>query len=140
MGTEAIVVGAGALDVARRVGPTAWTVLMALAMDAEKTGDGLVAPGSVRSLGRTLGLNKDTVARALVGLRRARLVVPVAGRFEAGAYRLTFKPCLIAVCPGDKPCLIAVGPGDDRSGQVRTSPLHRRNHRSGEQLALLEAD
>jgi hypothetical protein len=129
MDSKAIVVSAGALDVARRIGPTAWAVLVALATDAEETGDGLVAPGSVRSLGRTLGLNKDSVARALVALRRAQFVVPVAGRFEPGAYRLTFKPCLIAVC-----C------GDDRSSQVRTPPLHRRNRRSGEQLALLEAD
>ena len=37
MSSEAIVVSAGALDVARRVGPTAWTVLIALAMDAEAT-------------------------------------------------------------------------------------------------------
>ena len=129
MSAEAIVVSADALDVARHVGPTAWTVLMALAMDAEATGDGLVAPGSVRLIARTLGLNKDTVARALVGLRRAQLVVPIAARFEPGAYRLTVSPWLIAVSPGER-----------RPGPVRVSQPIRRSIPSGEQLALLEAD
>ncbi len=129
MSSEAIVVRADALDVARHVGPTAWTVLMALAMDAEATGDGLVAPGSVRSIARTLGLNKDTVARALVGLRRAQLVVPLSTRFEPGAYRLTVSPCLIAVSPGDR-----------RPGPVWASRHIRRSIPRGEQLALLEAD
>jgi DNA-binding IscR family transcriptional regulator len=49
----------------------------------------MVTRASVRSLAAMLGLNKDTVGRALARLRHAELVVHVKGRFEVGAYRLT---------------------------------------------------
>lgn len=49
---------------------------------------------SVRALAARLGLAKDTVARALTRLRRARLVTSIqsrtsAGVFAAGSYLLT---------------------------------------------------
>jgi hypothetical protein len=123
---ELIAVGVDAIDVMRRVGPTAWTVLTALALDAERSDGELIALASVRSLAAELGLNTDTVARAIVRLRRARLLVQVTGRFELGAYGLTIPTDVI--------------------GFTVTAPVERiRRHRqlpalSGTQLALLEAD
>jgi DNA-binding IclR family transcriptional regulator len=71
----------------------------------------------VRSLASELGLDKDTIARALVRLREARLVVAEGGRFEHGAYRLTV-------------------PADVLQFTVAAGPLDRRQARSPEPLAL----
>jgi hypothetical protein len=65
----------------RPLGPTAWMVLEELAVHADS--DGQIAVG-VRRLGSDLGLDKDTVARALRRLRGAGLVV----RPAEGGYRL----------------------------------------------------
>lgn len=56
----------------RRVGPTAWIVLEALAMRA--TDDPATVITNVRELGLELGLSKDTVARALHTLADTGLV------------------------------------------------------------------
>jgi hypothetical protein len=118
-----MVVGSGALGVVGRVGSTSWTVLTALAVDAAASGE-LTVRASVRSLAAELGLNKDTVARALVRLRRACLVVPVAGRFEPSMYRLTIPPEVIRF-----------------GADVASAHRHpRRGPCAGVQLALLEAD
>jgi hypothetical protein len=77
------------MKLARRVGPTAWTVLTALAVDTESEGEDMFVRASLRSLAATLGLDKDTIGRALVRLRRAELVVHITERFEPGAYRVT---------------------------------------------------
>jgi DNA-binding transcriptional MocR family regulator len=66
----------------------AWTVLTALAVDAAPTDGCVVVRASVRSLAVELGLNKDTIARAILRLRDAGLVVHrTGGSFEHGAYR-----------------------------------------------------
>jgi hypothetical protein len=87
--TDAIVLGPGAIRMARRVGPTALAVLTALSVDAKQTAEALLVRASVRSLAAELGLNEDTVARALIRLRDARLVESMTGPFEPSAYRLT---------------------------------------------------
>jgi DNA-binding IclR family transcriptional regulator len=122
--SEPILVGAAAITVARWVGPAAWTVLTVLAVDAESKGGSMVARASARSLAANLGMNKDTVARALARLRHAQLVVHVTGRFELGAYRLTIPADVIGFDPS-----------------AHTS-RRRSGHRaaSGVQLALLEAE
>ena len=89
---DLIVVGSSAVGVVGRVGPTSWTVLTAVAIGAQTSGGELIVRASVRSLAADLGLNKDTVAPALVRLRRDRLVVPEASRFEPSTYRLTIPP------------------------------------------------
>jgi hypothetical protein len=86
---QPFVVGSGAINLARRVGPTAWTVLTALAADAESDGGRMIVRASVRSLSASLGLDKDTIGRALARLRHAELVVHVTERFEPGVYRMT---------------------------------------------------
>jgi DNA-binding IscR family transcriptional regulator len=94
---EAITLRPGAISAARRLGSTAWTVLTALSLDAEPTDDGAVVRASVRWLGRELGLNKDTVARALARLRDAQLLVAQARGFERGTYRLTVPNDVISI-------------------------------------------
>jgi hypothetical protein len=89
MAKQPFVVGSGAINLARRVGPTAWTVLTALAADAESDGGRMIVRASVRSLSASLGLDKDTIGRALARLRHAELVVHVTERFEPGVYRVT---------------------------------------------------
>jgi DNA-binding MarR family transcriptional regulator len=81
------VVHSGAIGVIGRVGPTSWAVLTAPAVDAHPTGGELIVRASVRSLAADLGLDKGTVARALVRLRREHLVVPLPARFEPSTYR-----------------------------------------------------
>jgi hypothetical protein len=126
MATDPIVVGTRAISLAGRVGPTAWTVLTALAVNAKSDAGGMVVSASVRSLAANLSLNKDTVSRALARLRDAQLVVHVTGRFEAGAYRLTVPADVIGFNP-DPP----TGTGRRRSAQRASS---------GFQLALLESE
>ena len=78
----------------RRLGPTAWVVFEELLAVSTGTGERCSACVSVRELGRALGLNKDTVARALTRLAAAGLVVAVqtrsaSGVYATGSYRLT---------------------------------------------------
>ena len=74
----------------------------------------------------TLGLNKDTVARALIRLRDARLVVAMTGRFEPSSYRLTIPAGVIS---------FVVDTPHRRDGRPRYSSAP-----PAVQLALLEAD
>lgn len=77
----------------RNAGPVGWLLLEELALHADRDGDALVVPTSVRELATAVSLNKDTVARAvavLVGLGAVERHQPVSGgRFGAGRYRLT---------------------------------------------------
>jgi hypothetical protein len=107
---EPIVVGRGAITVARSVGPTAWTVLTALGLDSDWTGDSVLTLASVRSLGALLRLNKDTVARALGRLRDAGLVVHEAGCFEPSVYRLSIPPRSSGSPSTSAPCRTDLAP------------------------------
>jgi DNA-binding transcriptional ArsR family regulator len=124
--SDRVVLGEAAVGLARRVGPTAWTVLTVLAVDAEPAGDGVKVPASVRSLAVHLGLDKDTVARALARLRDEGLVERDVVRFERGVYRLTV--------PRD---VLEIRASASRLATVRSlRPLERSNS----QLRLLEDD
>ena len=81
---------------------------------------------SVRSLAATLGLDKDTVGRALARLRHAELVVHVTERFEPGVYRVTV--------PAE-----VFGFKRDRAADT-SRRRSRRRPSSGVQLALLEEE
>src|SRR3954452_10146127 len=77
----------------RRLGPASWLLFEELLLAATPVGDRWQASVSVRVLAERTGLSKDTVARAVVRLRRAALVTlrqaRTAGVFAAGLYELT---------------------------------------------------
>ena len=88
MGTEhrRLVIGPRAARLRLELGPTAWVVLEELlARSVGPLGD-CRASASVRSLATELGLSKDTVARAVVRLRRAGLVTACQARSTTGAF------------------------------------------------------
>jgi hypothetical protein len=62
-------------DLRRSLGPTAWFVLEELLWRAETAQGQLQVQISTRELAAALGLNKDTVTRALARLRNSRVVV-----------------------------------------------------------------
>ena len=67
----------------RQLGVLAWAALEDLALAAHPSDQGWVAPIGVRDIARSIGVAKDTVARAVQILSSARLVVferGVAGR------------------------------------------------------------
>ena len=61
-------------DLRRSLGPTAWFVFEELLWRAETAHGQLQAQISTRALAAALGLNKDTVTRALSRLRNAGVV------------------------------------------------------------------
>lgn len=122
-----VIVGPAARGVVVRVGPVAWVVLERLAQQATPDGDDVVVQASVRSLATELGLAKDTVARAVVRLRRAGLVEFVGERFTRGSYRLTIPPEVLR--------------RDDSAPLTRPQPSRQRlDEPCPSQLSLLNRD
>lgn len=92
-GPPAIVVDARSSQLRRQVGPTAWMVLeeMLLLSHMSASGSARIACVSTRGLASSLGLAKDTVARAIRQLRDTGLVSAEQRRtdrgvFESGSY------------------------------------------------------
>ena len=81
-----VVVGAASSDLRRALGPTSWVVLEELLLRSSGTADECVACVSVRSLAASLGVAKDTVARAIRRLRDAGLVTVAQRRTNAGVF------------------------------------------------------
>ncbi len=91
---RSIVIEPAVSGLRRELGPTAWVVLEEMLLCS--TGDAACCTTevSIRNLGASLGLAKDTVARAIRRLQAAGIVTAVpsrtpAGTFAAGAYRIT---------------------------------------------------
>lgn len=89
-----LIIAADCGSLRRRLGPTAWAVLEELLASSTGAGGRLRARVSVRGLAGALGLNKDTVARALSRLAAADLVVATqtrttSGAFATGSYTVT---------------------------------------------------
>ena len=83
---RSIVVGAASSELRRALGPTSWVVLEELLLRSHGTTGDCVACVSVRSLAASLGLAKDTAARAIRRLRDAGLVTVAQQRTEAGIF------------------------------------------------------
>ena len=90
---RAIVLGPRAHELRAYVGSTAWVVLEEMMQRSTGDGDHVVAEVSIRSLASSLGLAKDTVARAVrrlrdLGLIQAEQCRSDSGVFQTGSYRL----------------------------------------------------
>lgn len=108
---RALVLGPRAHELRAYVGTTAWSVLEEMMQRSTGDGDHIVAGVSIRSLASSLGLAKDTVARAVRGLSDLGVVAAVQARsdsgvFDAGSYRLAVPAgCLSLACPSQPPAL-----------------------------------
>ena len=100
---RSVVLGPAAHELRRYVGPTGWAVLEEMVERSTVDGDRLIAQVSIRALASSLGLAKDTVARAVrrlrgIGLIDAEQRRTTVGSFDAGSYRLTVpEPCIAVV-------------------------------------------
>ena len=125
-----IVLGPKAHELRVYVGPTAWAVLEEMMQRSAGDGGDVVAQVSVRSLASSLGLAKDTVARAVRRLSDLGVIEAVqdrseAGVFQAGSYRLAVPvACLSVACPSPPPV-------------VRSAVRSSSARRSSGQLSLL---
>ena len=100
---RSVVLGPAAHELRRYVGPTAWAVLEEMVERSTGDGDHLTAQVSIRVLASSLGLAKDTVARAVRRLREIELIDADQprtnlGSFDAGSYCLAVpEPCIAVV-------------------------------------------
>ena len=89
-----MVIEESSLGLRRDLGPSAWLVIEELLLGSSELAGRRVVSLSVRSLARSLGLAKDTIARALSRLQAAGLVArviddPAVGAGRVSVYRLT---------------------------------------------------
>jgi hypothetical protein len=130
-----IVLGPRAHELRAYIGPTAWAVLEEMMQCSIGDGDHVVAQVSIRSLATSLGLAKDTVARAVRRLRDLGVLAAVQARsssgvFEAGSYCLAVPvACLSVACPSQP----SVAPSAARPSAPRRSSARC----SSGQLSLL---
>lgn len=108
----------------RRLGPTAWVVFEELLAVSTGTGERCRACVSVRGLGRALGLNKDTVARALIRLAAAGLVEATqtrtgSGVYSTSSYRLTV-PASITLRTPPRPATVEQATAPSSTGAQLT--------------------
>ena len=99
-----VVVGAGACELRRALGPTSWMVLEELLLHSTGPADACVARVSVRALAASLGLAKDTTGRAIRRLRDTGLVTVTqqrteSGVFDTGTYLIAVPGCITLTAP-----------------------------------------
>jgi hypothetical protein len=97
-----LLVGASSIGLRRMLGPTAWMVLEELMLRSTLVGERRVARVSIRTLAGSLGMAKDTAARAVRRLRAGGVVSGVqqrtaAGVFDTGVYLITVSAEILAV-------------------------------------------
>ncbi|MFN3258200.1 MAG: winged helix-turn-helix transcriptional regulator [Ilumatobacter sp.] len=97
-----IVLGPRAHELRAYDGSTAWAVLEEMMQRSTGDGDHLVAQVSIRSLASSLGLAKDTVARAVRRLRDLGVIEAEqrrsdSGVFQTGSYRLDVPTACLTV-------------------------------------------
>jgi DNA-binding transcriptional ArsR family regulator len=96
---RSLLIAPSASGLRRHLGPTAWFVFEELAASSTRCPPLNEVVATTRSLAETLGLSKDTVARALSKLRRAGLIEArqdrtSAGAFTAGRYSVVLPACV----------------------------------------------
>jgi DNA-binding transcriptional MocR family regulator len=82
-----IVLGPKAHELRAYVGSTAWSVLEEMMQRSTGDGDHVVAQVSIRSLASSLGLAKDTVARAVRRLRDVGVIHAEQRRSDSGVFQ-----------------------------------------------------
>ena len=117
-----------------QVGPIGWLVVEAIAAHAPPSRGIVEARCSSRSLARSIGVSKDSVARALRSLTEAGVVMRVdhrdefSGRFESTTYRVALASVGITVTTVSQPT--ATTPH-------ATVPEQTDPHTATDQLSLL---
>lgn len=116
---RALVITAGAGELKRTVGPGAWVVLEELVLLSDCETGQRVAPASTRALAHSLGLDKDTVGRALHRLTQHHLIEAMqsrdaAGHFGRATYRIFVSPDVLATSV--------------TKATSRTQPAQQRDH------------
>lgn len=123
---RAIVVGPKAHELRRYVGSVSWAVLEEMMQVATGPSDRLVAEVSIRSLAASLGVAKDTVARAVrrlrdLGVIEAEQPRSASGVFQTGAYRLVVPTACLTVAPTTTPAEPAWQPASRERTSRRTT-------------------
>ena len=103
-----VLIGPESIELCRTVGPTAWAVLVEMAQRSTGDGDEIVAQVSIRTLAASVGIAKDTAARAVRRLRRVGLIAAVqsrtsTGAFDVGTYRLSVPSAAISAVSSSLP-------------------------------------
>jgi DNA-binding transcriptional ArsR family regulator len=101
-GSRSLLIDESAHKLRRSLGPTAWMVLEEMLLRSSAASDGRVARVSVRAIAGSLGLSKDTAARAIRRLRETGVVTAIqrrttGGVFDAGVYVITITPDTMSV-------------------------------------------
>jgi len=128
-----LVVGPGADDLRRVLGPAAWAALEVLAARAEVLDGHAVVVASVRDTASMLGLSKNAAHRAVRRLVAAGLVAPDQrrdddGRYLTVRYRLTIPADVLTVTPATA----------DRAPDAEPLPSKSRRRRSASQSGQLD--
>lgn len=127
---RAVTLGAGAPQLRRQLGPTAWSALEVLAATVNADGEALA---SVRTVAAELGVAVNTAQRAIARLRRAGIVEhsqgrSVDGHFAIAAYRLEIP---------DDVFIVLTAPNDRRPTRSPSSHRPAKSSPLTEQLLLL---
>lgn len=123
---QAIVVGPKAHELRHYVGSASWAVLEEMMQLATGPADRLVAEVSIRSLAATLGVAKDTAARAVRRLRDLGVIEvdqrrADSGVFQTGVYRLAVPTACLAVAPTTTPAELTRPPASRERTTRRTT-------------------
>jgi hypothetical protein len=143
-----VVVTAEASALRRRLGPTAWVVFEELLLASTGPTTACCASVSVRSLAVSVGLAKDTVARALVRLRASGLVAVTQSRsaggvFAASNYELRIPLGIVlddSPTPAPNTAVPDVPASITRPTHTRPTRSTRSSRSAGSQLALVLDD
>lgn len=88
-----LLIKTGSREIRRDLGALAWCCLEELSLVARRTADGWIAPVGVRAIGASLGVTKDTAARAVQVLVAAGLVRR-CGAASSAEYGLYLPDCM----------------------------------------------
>jgi DNA-binding transcriptional MocR family regulator len=135
-----IVLGPAAHELRRHVGATAWVVLEEMLQRSTGDGDQAVAQVSIRSLVASLGLAKDTIARAMrrlgeLGAIEAHQERTSSGVFDAGSYRVTVPAVCLRLVGPPQPAVSESAARPSLAARPSSRPSSVR--RSSGQLSLL---